>query len=334
MKRLCTADWQLMYGDRDRYRTDFVVQTLPVLIEKYKPDQLLVLGDLTEIKDLHPAPLVNKIVNAFYELSQLCEVIVLQGNHDFKHNSHPFFQFVNNFEHVTWISKPTIKDGCLYLPHTRDYKKDWKGIDFTNGGNDYDFIFAHNIFEGVKANGQSLAGIPSSIFPDDATVIAGDVHEPQTLDDGKIIYIGSPCLVNFGDNYTPRVLLLDDLNIKSIKVHGQQKRLIEVFWKDGMQFRRTGDFNPGDIVKIKSYIEMEHVANWARLRDHLQEWATQNNLIVNSIVPIVAYDIASRQKVVKNNKKSDSQYLQTFVGRTGADNKTANVGMEIINLEN
>jgi metallophosphoesterase superfamily enzyme len=38
-----------MYGDRDRYRTDFVVQTLPVLIEKYKPDQLLILGDLTEV---------------------------------------------------------------------------------------------------------------------------------------------------------------------------------------------------------------------------------------------------------------------------------------------
>ena len=92
--------------------------------------------------------------------------------------------------------------------------------------------------------------------------------------------------------------------------------------------------NPNDIVKIKVHLQMEDVAEWATIRQEVEQWAIKKKFIVNSIVPIVAYDIASRQKVVKNNKKSDSQYLQTFVGRTGADNKTANVGMEIINLEN
>ena len=226
IKRLITSDWQLADGARDRYRLDFVVKTLSALIEKSKPDQLLVLGDITESKDSHPASLVNEIVNAFCSMAEYCEIVVLQGNHDFLHNAHPFFAFLENFKGIHWISKTEILDNCLYLPHTRDYKKDWKGIDFKG----HDFIFAHNIFTGVNTQtGHALAGIPPSIFPEDAQVISGDVHEPQTLADGKIIYVGSPTLTDFGDNYQPRVLLLDDLQIKSIKVYGQQKRLVQAY---------------------------------------------------------------------------------------------------------
>lgn len=225
MRRLCTADWQLCDNPRDRYRTDFVLTQLPALIEKYKVDQLLVLGDLTEQKDSHPAPLVNDIVGAFYELSNMCEIIILQGNHDILHAAHPFFRFLDCFKDISWITVPTERDNCLYLPHTRDHKKDWKGLNFK----DKDFIFAHNIFEGVKANGQALAGIPRNIFPKDVCCISGDVHEPQTIANGKIIYVGSPCLCDFGDDYEPRVLLLDDLTIKSIKVKGVQKRLIQAY---------------------------------------------------------------------------------------------------------
>lgn len=226
MKRLVTSDWQLADNARDRYRTDFVVKTLPELVGKHKPDQLLILGDVTEHKDQHPARLVNELVNALCDLaaSHKLEIIVLQGNHDFLSNAHPFFAFLENFKGIRWIAKPEVLDNCLYLPHTRDYKKDWKGIDFKG----HDFIFAHNIFEGVKANGQKLSGIPTKIFPEDSCCISGDVHEPQVIDD-KIIYVGSPCLCDFGDNYQPRVLLLDGLSIKSIKIKGIQKRLVEAY---------------------------------------------------------------------------------------------------------
>lgn len=210
---------------RDRYRTDFVVKTLPELVGKHKPDQLLILGDVTEHKDQHPARLVNELVNALCDLaaSHKLEIIVLQGNHDFLSNAHPFFAFLENFKGIRWIAKPEVLDNCLYLPHTRDYKKDWKGIDFKG----HDFIFAHNIFEGVKANGQKLSGIPTKIFPEDAFVISGDVHEPQSFD--CVTYVGSPFTTDYGDDYQGRVLLLKGLKAKSIKVFGPQKRLVEAF---------------------------------------------------------------------------------------------------------
>lgn len=331
MRRLVTSDWQLDNNPRDRYRTDWVVNDLPKLIDKYKVDQLLFLGDLCESKDAHPAPLVNEIVNCFYQISQTCRITILQGNHDFLHNAHPFFEFVSNFPNVKWISKPTELDNCLYLPHTRDYKQDWKHIGFTK---EYQYIFAHNIFDGVKANGQKLTGISTKIFPDTAQVISGDVHEPQELDDGKIIYVGSPLLCDFGDDYQPRVLLLDDLLIKSIRVQGVQKRLIDITWEgspiDIDAWKRLYSANEGDIVKIRANLSMKDVADWSNIRQELELWATKNNWVINTIQPVVTYVQGERQKLVNSSKKSDEEYLTTFVSRSGADKKTAEVGKELM----
>lgn len=330
MRRLVTSDLQLSKNPRDQYRLDFFVKALPELVKKYKIDQLIICGDLTEEKDAHPAPLVNEIVNCFYQISQSCKITILQGNHDFLHNAHPFFEFVSNFSNVKWISKPTELDNCLYLPHTRDYKQDWKNIGFTK---EYNFIFAHNIFDGVKANGQKLTGIPTKIFPDTAQVISGDVHEPQELDDGKIIYVGSPLLCDFGDDYQPRVLLLDDLLIKSIKVQGVQKRLIDVTWEgspiDIDAWKRLYSANEGDIVKIRVNLSMKDVADWSNIRQEIEAWAIKNKWILNTVQPIVAYE-QGRQKLVNSSKKSDKEYLKTFVSRSGADDRTASVGEELM----
>lgn len=327
MKRLISSDWQLAYNDRDRYRTDWVVNELPKLIDKYKVDQLIFLGDLCEVKDNHPAPLVNEIVNCFYDLSKKCEIIILQGNHDILHAAHPFFEFISCFDNISWISVPTVRDNCLFLPHTRDYKKAWANVDFEG----HDFIFAHNIFEGVKANGQSLSGIPRSVFPDGCFVISGDVHEPQSLE--PVLYVGSPVLCDFGDSYLPRVLLLDGLNVKSIKVQGVQKRLIQcavnkIAGKRELAFDH--DANEQDIVKVKVELMMEDVAEWATIRQEVEAWCHKNSFVLNSIVPEVAYVAGERQKIVKSVHKTDSEYLQSFVKRLGIDKETANVGKELM----
>lgn len=330
MKRLVSSDWQLAGNARDRYRTDFVVKTLPVLIEKHKPDQLLVLGDLTESKDQHPAPLVNEIVNCFHALSKKCEIIILQGNHDILHAAHPFFEFISCFDNISWISVPTERDHCLYLPHTRDYKKDWAGLQFDG----YDFIFAHNIFTGVNTStGHALAGIPPSIIPDDALVISGDVHEPQELANGKIIYVGSPTLCDFGDDYQPRVLLLDNLKVKSIKVYGQQKRLIQcavnkIAGKRELAFDHNA--NENDIIKVKVDLDMSDVAEWATIREEIEQWAAKNKFVLNSVVPEISYVMGERQKIVKSTRKADSVYLQSFVKRLGLDEHTAQVGKDLM----
>lgn len=329
VKRLITSDWQLDDSPRDRYRTDFVIKELPELLNKYRPDQLLILGDICEKKDQHPARLVNELVNTLHDITenQGVQIIILQGNHDFLHNGHPFFEFLQNFAGITWVSQPEVLDNCLYLPHTRDYKKDWKGIDFKG----HDFIFAHNIFEGVKANGQKLSGIPTKIFPEDAMVISGDVHEPQSF--SCITYVGSPCLCDYGDDYIPRVLLLDGLNAKSIKVHGVQKRLIncavnKITGQRELAFDHNA--NPNDIVKIRVALTMEDVAHWGTIRKEIEDWGAAQQFVVNTIQPVVSVEYGTKQTIVKSNRKSDFQYFDRFVKRIGIDNKTAQIGRDLL----
>jgi DNA repair exonuclease SbcCD nuclease subunit len=327
MRRIVTSDWQLADNARDRYRMDFVVKTLPGLIDKHKPDQLIVAGDLTESKDCHPAPLVNDIVNFFGDIRQSCEVIILQGNHDFLHHGHPYFEFLENLKGIHWIKRPEVLDNCLYLPHTRDHKKDWEHVDLNHS---YDFIFAHNIFTGVSTQtGHALSGIPPNVFPESAYVISGDVHEPQIINK-NIVYVGSPCLCDFGDHYQPRVLLLDDLDVKSIKVHGVQKRLIDYHWQ-GEKVQHSA--NEGDIVKIHVHIKMEHVSEWATIRQSIETWAVSQKFVVNTIVPLVSYVQGERVKAARAAKKSDAQYLTAYVERTGIDERTAQVGKEIVEHE-
>ena len=321
MRRLVTSDWQLADNARDRYRLDFVKNEIPRLIDKNKVDQLLMLGDLTEAKDNHPAPLVNEIVETFSILSKMTQVVVLQGNHDFVAKQHPYFEFLGVLG-VQWISQPCVSLNCLFLPHTRDHKKDWSGVDL---GADYDFIFAHNIFTGTKANGQTLSGIPTNIFREDAFVISGDVHEPQAF--GPITYVGAPYLCDFGDAYDPRVLLLDSLNAKSVRVYGPQKRVVECVWPD----EPDGDqADPGDIVKVKVYLKMEHVAGWPKIRQRVHDWAAKKAFVVNSVVPIVEYERGSRQADVKSYKKTDDQYFDAYVKRMGVDAATAAVGKALM----
>ena len=332
MKRLISADWQLADGARDRYRIDFVRQRLPKIIEKYKPDQLLVLGDICEEKDHHPASLVNEVVGCFHDLSKLCEVIILQGNHDFLDKENPFFAFLHRFDNVTWLLEPTVRahqddagvlHKVLFLPHTRNYKKDWKDIDFKG----FDLILAHNIFTGVNAaNGHALSGIPPSIFPKDAQVISGDVHEPQSFD--CITYVGSPFTVDFGDSFEPRVLMLDGKRRVSIKVGGQQKRVITVDW-DADVFHHPNT-NPGDIVKFVVNLKMEHVAKWAEIRSLVEQWAHKRDYIVNSIQPVVAYVKGEGKIAAKYESKTDEQYIDSYANRLGIDKDTLSIGKKML----
>ena len=322
MRRLITADWQLDDGPRDRYRIDFVRNRLPKIVEKYQPSELLLLGDITESKDHHPAALVNEVVGCIHDLSQLCQVIILRGNHEYISIDNPFFEFVNRFDNVKWINKPEEWAGSLFLPHTRNYKKDWKDISFDG----YDYLFCHNIFTGVdSANGHALSGIPPSIFPKDARVISGDVHEPQSFD--CITYVGSPFTVDFGDAFQPRVLLLDGDRQVSIKVGGQQKRLVQVIWPDEFYADLC---NPNDIVKIEVHLKMEHVAKWQEIRASVEDWAKKQQFIVNTISPQVAYVAGKRKAAVKHENKSDVQYLESYANRLGLDKDTVKAGQKFL----
>lgn len=335
MTTLITADLHFSESTRDRYRLDFQ-RTLRAEVKKRKVECVVILGDLTEAKDRHSAWLVNQVVDNLHELAKLCPVVIDYGNHDYADEEWPFFAFLDRLDNVTWVREPGELDAgypdevasdlgrVLFLPHTNNYKRDWKAFDFT----DYDTIFAHNTFEGAnKGFGKVLHGIPLDVFPADAFVLAGDIHVPQTL--GPVTYVGAPYLVDFGDNYKPRMLLLNRDKTLSIPCKGPQKRLVEI---TKMADLEKAEVNEGDILRVRVRLEEASGEAWMTIHGKIKQWGEKAGVTVDNVQPITQkmWKPSSDRKSRAKARKSDEQLVEEFSKRRGLDRYTAKAGAKLL----
>lgn len=337
---LVTADLHLNDNSRDRYRHDFLKEHLPKYIRQYKPRYLFILGDLTDEKDRHCSELVNAIVGYLHMYSKMVEeVVILRGNHDCLDPTQPFFGFVSLLPKVTWITNPRVMElpelgSCLWLPHTRNYKKDWAGVSFTqfelnpNSG----WIFCHNAFEGaVSESGRRLNGIPTSIFPERAKVLSGDIHVPQSV--GPVTYVGAPYTITFGDTYNPRIRLLKREGNKlrmdtQMCLHMTQKRTIEI--KDITKLdRHIEEFAEGDLLKLKVHLKAEEYPKWREIKAKLRDWTDENGGLLCEAQPI------KQSRSIKLNRKTvstrtDRELLETYVKRKGIAASVLKTGLRLL----
>lgn len=328
MTVLVTADLHLSDNPRDAYRHE-AMRTIREIGRKNKVSHILILGDLTEEKDRHSAWLVNKVVEHLDKFADIAPVTILRGNHDYIVAESPFYAFVNRIPDIAWINRPKEVELddlglCLFLPHTSNWQDDWEGLKLKK----YDRIFAHNSFEGAAGdNGHQLKGIPPSIFGKDKNyVIAGDVHVPQSL--GPVTYVGAPYTVDFGDNYTPRVLLLEKSAFtRTVEVPGAQKRLVEV---DSSGKLLAGGAEPGDIVKIRVNLKSDEYSDWAKIRDNVKGLCGDQGVQVYSISPVVEKAKAKPVKQEPQSRLSDESVLRQYVKNRGVDSKTEKVGLKLL----
>lgn len=331
MRMLITSDLHLSSNPRDEYRHDFIGR-LRKMVNEYKINVLAILGDLTEQKDKHSAELVNRVVGHIDRLAQsVSKLIILRGNHDWLNDpSMPYFKFLGRLPNVSWINEPTAVGPGLFLPHTTNYKKDWaKYID--NGFGDFQIAFAHNTFAGALGDfgdtGRVLEGIPTDIFPKGLTVISGDVHSPQTV--GTVIFVGAPYTVDFGDKYSPRVLIYDDGRLSSIPCRGPQKQLVEI--KAVSELSKVKGLREGDILKVRVTIDRAESAVWAEIREEVRAWGVERGYLVHNVQPVIEdaqrrLDTAKRRRV----SKTDEQLFSDYCRRMGIDDRTAGVGRKIM----
>lgn len=336
MSVLVTADIHLTdttATPRDAYRHQAMTTIADIAINGgYSIDTIIILGDLTEEKDNHGAWLTNKVVEHLSNFAHMCPVIVLMGNHDFLREGNPFFSFVNRIPGIHWIDKPiamsvpSLGDNCLFLPHTRNYKRDWKDIKLSG----HDQVFAHNTFTGASSeHGYELDGIPRAIFPDIRHyVISGDVHTPQRVD--QITYVGAPYLIDFGDNFEPRVLLLREGHLpKSIPVPGPQKRLIEAT-SDLVLLENSKPPHPGDIVKMRITLKEGEYASWADIREYAREWVELAGATLYTIAPLVEKQTSQVRKQKRATPKTDEQILTSYSKRLDVDDRTLETGFTLM----
>lgn len=337
---LVTADLHFSDKPRDAYRHEFVKHLIG-LIHKYHVSWLYILGDLTEEKDRHSAWLVNRVVKHVRALANRCRVLILRGNHDGLDPTLPYYHFarwVEAEQSVLWVTEPMffgssrLGSHCL-LPHTTNYEKDWAEIKKKFSRCEY--IFAHNTFQGTKLPGMPAAqGIPTSIFPKGPRIISGDIHAPVRA--GPVEYVGAPYLVDFGDDYDPRVLLLSkDREPKSIACPGRQKRLVIVDDLKNIEsaLRKHLKGHKGDIIKVRVPVTAEqHKTQWPEIKERVSEACRDLGCHLHLVQPKLPPRAGAAQEEARGTgaAKSDSEHLAEYADTMGISSRLLETGRELL----
>ena len=274
MSTLITADLHLTDNPRDADRWG-LFPWLADRIEENRVRDLLILGDLTDAKDRHNSALVNRIVTSLWQISRLCPVTVLRGNHDFVDEDNPFFGFLQRIPGVTYpasLMEVNMPVGgraarCLFVPAQRRWSETMDGYDFSP----FDYVFCHQTFSGCKSeNGTVLEGVPPSVFRGfSGKVWSGDIHVPQKV--GRSIeYVGAPYHIKFGDDFPARVVLLRAGKQEDLHYQGQPRILAEVGSVDELAKMKI---EPGAQVKVRVHISPAEFPEWRAIKAKVGELA-------------------------------------------------------------
>lgn len=326
MTTLCTADLHVSSNPRDAYRWLFLEKTLPALIVEHRVTRVIICGDLTEAKAGHSAELVNRLVDSLAGLAELASIYLLKGNHDFQSEDCPFFRFTRHLPRVRWINEPTALKllglgDCLFLPHSRDPSKEWKP--WLAGPRNW--YFCHQTFKGASlSQGHKAMGMAAP-FSIGARVVSGDVHVPQKI--GPMTYVGAPYTVDFGDDYSPRVLLLEGREMRPVPVPGPQKRLAHVPTVNELK-RLTGIY-PGDIMKVRVELPPKTALSRAEVRAQVRAWAEEARVQLHA-VEIIAPKVTSIETSRDRHRASDADLVRTYAKKMMVDKAVVAVGLKLI----
>lgn len=334
MTTIATADLHFSDNPRDGYRWLFLEQTLPALIGEHGARRVVICGDLTEAKDAHRAALVNRIVDGVGALAELADVIFLKGNHDYVAADVPFYRFLRHLGRVRWINEPARMrlrglGECAFLPHDRDWRRAW-GAEWTRGA---DVYFIHQTFRGADLGRGHLAGGEAPPFARGSRVVAGDVHVPQKV--GPITYVGAPYRVDFGDDFEPRVLLLDGQEVRSIPVPGPQKHLVRVTggWDEaGMQLHQElfRMLAPGDVVKVRVELAPGSEQSRAEVAAAVHAWAEHAGVQLYSTQVVPPPAARSSKAASRRSARSDEDLVRAYAKKMRRGRATVAAGLKIV----
>lgn len=159
-------------------------------------------------------------VNTLHHASTILElfrnfnIIMIAGNHDsfYKHNSTiNSIKIFNGHKNITVIDEPTVAK----LSNKSAFFSPW-GTDIENIS-ECDIVFGHFEIESFKMNAHKICdhGFKTTDLLEKAKlIISGHFHlrEERHYDRGKILYVGSPFELDFGDAGTTKGYYILDTN--------------------------------------------------------------------------------------------------------------------------
>lgn len=294
-------------------------------MSEYGVKTVNILGDITDAKDKHAASLVNKVAEGICSID--CErVNILAGNHDWLQKGEEFFRFLNMVVGIRFITSPWEdshkQNLAMYLPYSKNPAQDWASFDFSY----YEFLFLHQTVKGaIASNGQAMEG--EALPPlNAARVYSGDIHVPQTIN--GVTYIGSPYHVHFGDNFTPRVLLLDKYG-KEKWLHFPAPRRIVVKANNLGDIRRI-KLDEHDQVKVRMNLDEADKHNWLRIKRDVINHLENRGVLVNGVELEVKKSTMRIQAEARAIAMTPLQAVQKYVDREDLGGMTLDAAFDVI----
>jgi metallophosphoesterase superfamily enzyme len=209
MKILCIGD--IHYRNASVIENDLLSKKIKEQIKKTSPDLVVFLGDLLHNHGTTYVQPFNQVTDLLYDVGQLCETMVIVGNHDYINNSqfltsNHFLTPFKRFQGVTVVDTVIKKGDFIFAPYVPPDRlvealntvEDWKSAKA---------IFCHQDFYGVELNGIKMEHGDKwpETFP---LVISGHIHEHQWLQN-NICYVGTPYMTTFAETDEKAISLFE-----------------------------------------------------------------------------------------------------------------------------
>lgn len=224
MKIAITSDLHLDANPDHAYRWR-ILSTLRRHLERVDVGGVIIAGDMTHVKDRHPAEFVNSLVNEIASLAAVGPVVIVRGRHDYADPSSPFFGFLDHLPGVTFVSRPTRCDmaghSVLCIPHgvswgmNAQWRRELPTRGPKGGLDSWDLVVMHEAVAGATASPgpaprpiiDGVAKMQTLGETGSALVVSGGLHRRQRVD--GVEYPGAPHRLRFGDDYEPAMILVD-----------------------------------------------------------------------------------------------------------------------------
>jgi hypothetical protein len=184
------------------------------------------------------------------------------------------------------------------------------------------------ITSAISETGARLTGL--TVPPNKArALLSGDVHKPQVCIPHismPVTYIGSPYHVTHGNDYKPRVLLLD--NDKEIDLYFPAPKKLSLTIRDLSEMPKLAK---GDQVKVTMELARSEVVEWANHKKAILDHCKQHEVEIYG-VDLKVEQARKRPRLEEpSTNKSNSDYFQAFCAAEKVPEQIKLVGLKIIN---
>jgi len=178
--------------------------------------------------------------------------------------------------------------------------------------------------------------MPPSIFKDfPGKVYSGDVHMPQHVAK-NIEYVGAPYRCHFGDQFTPRVLLIhNDGRQEDLHFPCKSKHLLPV--RNAHEFDMVAEalkIKEGDQVKVRVPMKRRDYPRWAEVRAELRQAAENWKVELYGIEMVAVETLGGRDHTGEasglSSHASPVELMKAYAEKRKLGGEMVQLGLELM----